>query len=136
MPRSNSYRDATPPGVATTALGIFKEALRLVGTEFRLLRAEMGEKISIIGIGVGLAVGGGVLLIMAVVLLFVAAISALMDQGLGLTAATLIIFALTLIAGAGCLWFGIRQLRTQNLLPNKTIAQVQKDFESIAPEAN
>ena len=27
-----------------------------------------------------------------------------------------------LITGAGCLWFGIRQLRAENLMPNKTIA--------------
>jgi hypothetical protein len=33
------------------------------------------------------------------------------------------------------LWFGIRQLRAENLMPNKTIAQVQKDFESISPES-
>jgi uncharacterized membrane protein YqjE len=122
--------------VAGTAVGIFKEFLRLIGTEFQLLRAEIGEKIGVIGLGVGLAAGGAVLLIMGVVLLFVAAISALRDQGLGLTAATLIVFAVVLVSGAGCLWIGVRQLRTQNLLPNKTIAQVQKDFESIAPESN
>jgi hypothetical protein len=73
---------------------------------------------------------------LAVVLLFGAAISALMDQGLGLTSATLIIFGLVLVTAAASLWFGIRQLRPQNLMPNKTIAQVQKDFESIAPETN
>jgi uncharacterized membrane protein YqjE len=136
MARARSYRDAAPPGVAATALGILKEAARLLGTEARLLRAEMGEKISVIGLGVGLAIGGVVLLVMAVVLLFVTVISALMDQGFGLTAAALIVFGVVLVAGAGCLWFGIRQFQTQNLLPNKTIAQVQKDLESIAPEPN
>jgi uncharacterized membrane protein YqjE len=136
MARAKGYRDAAPQGVAATTVGIFREVVRLIGTEFRLLRAEIGEKIGVIGWGVGLAAGGAVLLIMGVVLLFVAAISALMDQGLGLTAATLIVFVVVLAAGAGCLWFGVRQLRMQNLLPNKTIAQVQKDIESIAPEPN
>jgi hypothetical protein len=136
MARARSYRDAAPPGVATTTLDIFREFVRLVGSEFRLLRAELGEKIGVIGFGVGLAAVGAVLVVMAGVLLFVAAITALMDLGFGLTAATLIVFGVVLGAGTGCLWFGIHQLRTQNLLPNKTIRQVQKDFESIAPESN
>jgi uncharacterized membrane protein YqjE len=120
--------------VAGTAFDIFKEFLRLVATEFRLLRAELGEKAGIIGLGIGLAAGGALLLIAAVVLLFVAVIGALLEYGFGLTVATLIVFAAVLITGGGCLWFGIHQLRAENLMPNKTIAQVQKDFESISSE--
>jgi uncharacterized membrane protein YqjE len=137
MARARSRQDVTPHGgVAGTAFDIFKEFLRLVATEFRLLRAELGEKIGLIGLGVGLVAGGAVLLIAAVVLLFVAGISALVDYGFGLTAAILIVFGTVLVAGAGCLWLGIRQLSVENLMPNKTIAQVQKDFESITPETN
>jgi uncharacterized membrane protein YqjE len=120
--------------VAGTAFDIFKEFLRLIATEFRLLRTELGEKVGVIGLGVGLAAGGALLLIAAVVLLFVAVIAALIEHGFGLTVATLIVFAAVLMTGDGCLWFGIRQLRAENLMPNKTIAQVQKDFESISPE--
>jgi len=135
MARARSRQEITPPGgVAGTAFNIFKEFLRLAATEFRLLRAELGEKAGIIGIGLGLAAGGVLLLITAVVLLFVAGIAALLDYGFGLTAATLIVFAAVLITGGGCLWFGIHQLRAENLMPNKTIAQVQKDFESISSE--
>jgi uncharacterized membrane protein YqjE len=137
MARARSRQDVTPHGgVAGTAFDIFKELLRLVATEFRLLRAELGEKIGLIGLGVGLAAGGAVLLIAAVVLLFVAGISALVDYGFGLTAAILIVFGTVLVVGAGCIWFGIRQLSIENLMPNKTIAQVQKDFDSITPETN
>lgn len=136
MPRAKANRELAPQGVAATAIGILKDVIRLLGTEFRLLRAEVGEKVGVIGWGLGFVTGGAVLLIMSVVLLFAASISALMDQGFGRTAATVIIFGVVLASGAGCLWFGIRQLRAQNLLPNRTIAQVQKDFESIAPEPN
>ena len=126
--------NGTPQGVAGTAFDIFKEFLRLVATEFRLLRAELGEKAGVIGLGIGLAAGGALLLVAAAVLLFVAVIGALIEHGFGLKAATLIVFAAVLITGVGCLWFGIRQLRAENLMPNKTIAQVQKDFDSISPE--
>jgi len=47
-----------------------------------------------------------------------------------------VVFGTVLVVGAGCIWFGIRQLSVENLMPNKTIAQVQKDFESITPETN
>ena len=136
MARTRSRQTGTPQtGVAGTAFDIFKEFVRLVGTEFRLLRAELGEKAGVLGLGIGLAAGGTLLLIAAVVLLFVAAIGALIEHGVGLTAATLIVFAAVLITGTGCLWFGIRQLHAENLMPNKTIAQVQKDFESISSES-
>jgi uncharacterized membrane protein YqjE len=136
MARARNRQTGTPQtGVAGTAFDIFKEFLRLVGTEFRLLRTELGEKAGVIGLGIGLAGGGALLLIAGVVLLFVAVIGALIENGFGLTAATLIVFAAILITGAGCLWFGIRQLRAENLMPNKTIAQVQKDFEAISPES-
>jgi len=135
MARARSRHDVPPRGgVAGTAFDIFKEFLRLLATEFSLLRAELGEKAVVIGLGVRFAAGGALLLIAAVVLLFVAVIGALVEHGVGLTAATLIVFAAVLITGGGCLWFGIRQLRAENLMPNKTIAQVQKDFESISPE--
>jgi len=115
---------------------IFRTTLRLIITEGRLLRTELGEKIGLIGLGLALTVGGGVLLIMAVVLLFVAAISALVGSGFSLTAATLMVFAAVLLVGLGCLWFGLHQLQPSNLMPRKTIQQVQKDFQTIAPEAN
>ena len=127
MARARSRQNGTPQGgVAGTALDIFKEFLRLLGTEFRLLRAELGETAGVIG--------GALLLVAAVVLLLVAVIGALIEYGFGLTVATLIVFAAVLSTGGGCLWFGIRQLRAENLMPNKTIAQVQKDFQSISPE--
>jgi len=115
---------------------IFRTTIRLIVTEGRLLRTELGEKIGLIGLGLALTVGGGVLLIMAVVLLFVAAISALVSSGFSLTIATLMVFAAVLLVGLFCLWFGLHQLQPSNLMPRKTIQQVQKDFQTIAPEAN
>jgi hypothetical protein len=100
------------------------------------LRTELGEKVGLIGLGVALTAGGGVLLIMAAVLLFVALISALVSAGFTLTVATLIVFGVVLAVGLVCLWFGLQQLQLSNLVPRKTIRQVQKDFETIAPEAN
>ena len=137
MAQARTRRDQPPRhGVGSTAAEIIKTYIRLIITEARLLRTEMGKKLGVVGLGLALAAAGVVLLIMALVLIFVAAISALIDHGFGLTGATLIVFGAVAIAGIGSLWFGIRQLQFDNLMPKKTIKQVQKDFESIAPEAN
>src|SRR5215216_7152533 len=136
MAHERSRHDPPRNGVSSTAVEILKAYVRLIVTEGRLLRTELGEKIGVIGLGVALTAGGGVLLITAVVLLFVAAISALVDYGFSLTIATLIVFGAVLLFGVGCVWFGLRQLQPANLMPRKTIEQVQKDFESIGPEAN
>ena len=135
---ANTRRNHDRPrlAVGSTAMEIFRTVIRLIVTEGRLLRSELSEKIGLIGLGLALTVGGGVLLIMAVVLLFVAGISALVDAGFGLTIATLIVFAALLVVGLACLWFGLHQLQPSNLMPRKTIQQVQKDFQTIAPEAN
>ena len=115
MAQARSRRDQPPRhGVGSTAAEIIKTYVRLIITEARLLRTEMGKKLGVVGLGLALAAAGVVLLIMALV----------------------IVFGAVVIAGIGCLWFGIRQLQFDNLMPKKTIKQVQKDFESIAPEAN
>jgi putative superfamily III holin-X len=136
MANSRRHHDRPRLAVGSTAMEIFRTTLRLIITEGRLLRTELGEKIGLIGLGLALTVGGGVLLIMAVVLLFVAAISALVSYGFSLTVATLMVFAAVLLVGLLCLWFGLHQLQPSNLMPRKTIQQVQKDFQTIAPEAN
>jgi uncharacterized membrane protein YqjE len=136
MANARHHPDRPRLGVGSTAAEIVRTVIRLIITEARLLRSELSEKIGLIGLGVALAVGGGVLLIMAVVLLFVAMISVLVSAGLSLTVATLIVFGVVLVFGLVCLWFGLQQLQLSNLVPRKTIRQVQKDFETIAPEAN
>ena len=137
MAYSRTRRDSSPHhGVAATTVDIIKEYVGLLATEFRLFKTELSEKIGQIGLGVALTVAGTVLLIMAIVLLVVVAISALVDAGLGLTVATLSVFAFVLVIGLACGWLGFRQLQPRNLLPKKTIEQVQKDFEAITPGAD
>ena len=128
--------DPAHHGVATTTVEIIKEYVGLLVTEFRLLKAELSEKVGQIGLGVALAIAGTALLIVAIALLVVVAISALVDAGLGLTVATLSVFGFVLVIGLACEWVGLRQLQPRNLLPKKTIEQVQKDFEAIAPGAD
>ena len=93
MAHSRTRRDRSAHhGVASTSAEIIREYVRLIAAEYRLFQTEVGEKIRQIGVGMALTVAATVLLIMAIVLLVVVAISALVDYGFGLTAATLTVF--------------------------------------------
>ena len=116
----------------------FQKILRVVPGLFRrdaqLLRAELREKLGAIGLGVALTIGAAVLFMTAVILLFVAAIAALVEYGFSLTAAILIVTGALLVCGMACLYFGLRQLQAKNLIPSKSIARVQHDVEKIKSE--
>ena len=113
---------------------LFKEVAKLVRTETQLLRTELAEKAVRVGLGIGLTVAAAILFITAIILLFVATIAALVDYGFSLSAATLIVASVMVILGAISLWLGVDQLRAKNLMPSKTIDQVQKDVEAIKTE--
>ena len=113
---------------------LFKEIAKLVRTETQLLRTELAEKAVRVGLGIGLTVAAAILFITAIILLFVATIAALVDYGFSLSAATLIVASVMMILGAIFLWLGVDQLRAKNLMPSKTIDQVQKDVEAIKTE--
>ena len=136
MARARAPNASARANLVATAMAISRTGVQLIVTEARLLRTELREKMGRLGLGVALAAGGGVLLVLAVVLLFVALIGALIDAGFSLAIAALIVFAAALVIGGGCLWLGLRQLRLEKLMPKRTIEQVQKDFESITLETN
>lgn len=136
MARARAHHASARANLAATAMAISRTGVRLIVIEARLLRSELREKMGLFGLGVALAAGGGVLLLIAVILLFVAMIGALIGAGFSLAIAALIVFAAALVVGGGCLWLGLRQLRLEKLMPKRTIEQVQKDFESITLEAN
>ena len=113
---------------------LFKEIAKLVRTEAQLLRTELAEKATRFGLGIALTVAAAILFITALILLFVATIAALVDYGFSLSVATLVVAGVMVILGAIFLWLGLHQLRAKNLIPTKTIEQVQKDVEAIKTE--
>ena len=121
-------------GAVSTFRDIFKEISKLVRTEAQLLRVELAEKATRVGLGIALTVASAILFITALILLFVATIAALVDYGFGLSIATLLVAGAMLAVGAIFLWVGLHQLRAKNLVPSKTIEQVQKDVEAIKTE--
>ena len=141
-PENGAYVDAPleqkprrdPARSGNDRLGHLRKLSGLSALNSYFLRAEMGEKISISASAGSCGRGGGPYHGCGA---FVRSRDQRVDGSRAWSDGSHAYhFRADIDCGPGCLWFGIRQLRTQNLLPNKTIAQVQKDFESIAPEAN
>lgn len=106
---------------------VTQEVTALIRNEVELAKAEMREKTSQLGMGIGsVAAGGGVLLCGFLVLLA----SAVFGLNLALEAmwlSALIVGAIVVVIGFIMLQGGKKKLKATNLAPNRTMASLQKD---------
>ena len=114
-------------GVVDLAGDALKEIATLLQTELQLLRAEISEKLTFTALSAAFIGAGALLLMATVVLLLEAAIAGLVAYGLSWPAATLMVAAITFVAGAGLIWFGLNRLSLARLAPTRTLEQLQKD---------
>jgi hypothetical protein len=99
----------------------------LARKESQLARAEISDKITQVGFGLAFIVCGAVLLTPALVVLLQAAVAAMEEARFQPTAAALIVGGAALLIGVIFLSVGISRLKAENLVPNKTIHQIQQD---------
>ena len=100
----------------------------LVQTEFRLARAEMGEKLSALSnAGVYLAAGGVIALGGLIALLFDIA-NWITVAGLAYEWSLLIVALVALVIGAVLATVGVGRLRGTAFTPNRTIEQMREDI--------
>jgi alanine dehydrogenase len=105
-------RDRSIPEALTDLLGQYVTLFR---TESQLARAEISDKVSQVGTGLGLIVGGSVLVTPGLVVLLGAAVTALQNAGLAPPWAALLLLV------------GLNMIRAEKLVPSKTINQFQQD---------
>src|SRR6185437_4905541 len=122
MPVSTSSRSI--PDILSSLLGQFTMLLRKEG---ELARTEMSEKVSQVAAGLALVVGGAVLLIPALVVLLGAAVAALERAGIAPPFSALIVGGVGLVIGLILLLVGASRFKMENLVPRKTINQLQED---------
>ena len=113
---------------------LFSQLSLLLRKEAQLARAEVSENMSTLARGLGLVVGGAVLLIPALVILLQSAVAALTDA-YGLTSywSALIVGGGVLILGIILLLVGFSRMKLENIMPNKTVNQLQRDV-AVAKE--
>ena len=106
---------------------VFRQLAELMRTEGMLARSEMSEKMSHMGTGIGLLVGGAVLAMPALVILLESAVAALVENGWAPYWAALLVGGLSLLLGLMLLSMGANWLRAGNLMPDRTLQQLQYD---------
>ena len=121
-----AYAETNRP-LSAIFVDLVNQLTALVRKESQLARAEMSEKIVELGMALGLVVGGAVLLIPALVILLQAAVAGLAAAGLAVGWASLIVGGVALVIGLALLAIGINRLKAGQLVPSKTIEQLQRD---------
>lgn len=99
----------------------------LMRTEGQLARTEISEKMTHVGTGLGLIVGGAILLMPALVVLLEAAVAALVENGYAPYWSALIVGGACLVLGLILLLIGMSWLKAARLIPDKTLYQLQRD---------
>jgi Putative Actinobacterial Holin-X, holin superfamily III len=125
-----TYADDTRRSVPDLVSSVFRQLAELMRTEGSLARAEMSEKMSYIGSGLGLLVAGAILAMPALVVLLEAAVAGLVESGMAPYWAAFLIGGLCLLLGIIFLLVGASRLRARNLVPDKTLQQLQRDADA------
>jgi Putative Actinobacterial Holin-X, holin superfamily III len=103
--------------IADVLRDVIVQATTLLRKETELARVELSENVS----------RAAVVLIPALVILLEAAVAALEQNGMRPAEAAGIIGGVALVLGFILISIGITRLRVKNLMPNKTIQQLQYD---------
>ena len=119
------------PGIATLVADALSRSADLLQTEFRLARAELGEKAEAIRAsliaGVTLMLVGCVFLIGAIVLLLQAVVVALVERGVSPPLAILIVAGGSALGGIAVLIAGRKTIGNVDPTPERTMDSLQRD---------
>jgi hypothetical protein len=105
----------------------------LAQTEIRLARAEISQKVTTAGVGIGLVAIAAVFTIPGLVLLLMALAEWLTQHGLSASGANAVAGGGALIVAALLLGIGLSRLRAEALKPKRTLKQLRLD-SAIAKE--
>jgi|ERR1700722_1610013 len=109
------------------------ELAKLIQNELDLARAELREKVRLLGGAIGLIAAGAALLIPALVLILYAIAAWLIMLGLAASLAYLVSGVGAGIVAAALIWTGIGRLSGDALKPTATIGEIESD-KSLARE--
>lgn len=116
-------------GITDILVDLVDQSSTLLRKEGALARAEMSEKITQVGVALGLILCGSVLLTPALVILLDAAVSALVENRiLPQPWSALAVGGAVLLIGLILILWGASRLGTKKLVPSKTIHQLQRDI--------
>ena len=112
--------------IATLLSDLAGETILLVRQELALLKAELHEKFSRVGQGVG-ALGAGALIAFSGWLVLLAAAVLGLAEAVPAWLAALIVALLVLSIGGALLWFGKSRFEAKSLTPSRTLRSLRED---------
>ena len=121
-----------PRSVPELLSDLVSQATTLFRKEGELIRAELSEKLGQILAAAGALAAGGILLLVALIVLALAlvhAVSRIGDMGVGW--ASLIVGLALAVVGALLLMKGKNSLDASNLTPRRTLHQVKRDADLV-----
>lgn len=113
---------------------LWRQSATLLREEAELAKAELSEKISEVGTGIGsLAIGGAVLFAGFLLVLFtiVALVAPVLPEAHAPWLAPLLVGAVVLLAGGLLLSAGLKKLQSGNLKSSRTVRSLQRDAEVV-----
>ena len=141
MSQSTDPRPTDPRSVPQLLSDLAKELTTLFKKEGQLIRAELSEKASKVGVGVGEVAAGAICLLVALNVLAAALVvaiarigadqtdPAIQNSGIGVGWASLIVGVLLAIIGALLVRRGTSQMT--DLTPERTVNQVSQDANLV-----
>ncbi|HUG21529.1 phage holin family protein [Piscinibacter sp.] len=134
----HSTRADSTSGEGRSLAGLFsdlwRETTTLVHDEAELAKADMTEKVSQAVTGArSMAIGGAILFAGFIVLLFAAvnALGLVLPLELAPWLSPLIVGGLVMLVGYVALAAGRRELKTENLMPSRSIDSLRRDGQTV-----
>ena len=116
----------------TTLMGdALSQFAKLFQNEVDLAKAELGEKAQQVGVAVGFLAGAAVLVIPALIMLLFAMASALINGGWSAPVAYLITGVAAAVLAGILAMVGMQRLKPENLKPEETIRQLERDKATV-----
>ena len=116
----------------TTLMGdALSQFSKLFQNEIDLAKAELGEKAQQVGVAAGFLAGAAMLVIPALVMLLFALAAALISSGWSQPVAYLIAGLAATVVAAILAIVGIQRLKPENLKPDETIRQLERDKATV-----
>jgi uncharacterized integral membrane protein len=118
---------------------LWQQSASLLRDEAELAKAEISEKISEVGTGIGsLAIGGAVLFAGFLLVLFatVALVAMVLPEAHAPWLAPLLVGAVVLFVGGLLLSAGLKKLQSRKLKSSRTVRSLQRDAEVVTDHIN
>jgi len=110
---------------------LLRQLTSLFRSEGQLARTEVSEKLRTLGGALTLVATGLVVLLPGTIILLEAAVAGLIQAGFSPAIAAVSVGGAVLLVGIVLLITGVNRLKTLNLVPDKTLRQLQRNFAIV-----